>query len=848
LTKDEIRDLFSGAPQFSVQSLQGRRQAKVAFPHDLDVVVCDVSDCRRFSHEAFSSATLRRHLCAADHPHPQCIGYDIEAIELPGMLSAQGLEPGTIGLEYFLELPQSDSLQDEGEDSTDQALAETARNQELMEIAPEKLGIKPINPNLLYDRLRELGQVYQKYNDSEGKTTILDLQSPSELYALLFGGFLMPPRFDGSTGDPTGLKVQVETLLKILRLKGIWHNFSMVEWRIRLGQLLWNQDVTDQEENEQPETGPSDRDVVLLQILLACELLLRLDAIAGLELEEVTKKVHLTHAEVVNFKNLKTRKTDWDLVLARRFLENVEIVEAPKTATPKKRSLLASLIGTRSEESLVEASHFLRPRHQEKQVSGLLHFAELIGWTNLDAITADLSVKVQLTHSQPPNNSQPSTQPHSLYGTPLDSPLLTPNYKQHANGYFDVPSWRPNISRSSTQRSIQLQPSTNPRWSGSATHSSGIGGWLSRTWLTGMILPGEAISHFLISTLLENDHMAIAALGETANLYGGFVLGERSWWSKSCITGRVLATMEGAQECMGWISVACIPEGHGDGWIDVPTGVMPNWNPKPRLYSAEEVAADSSVTGSGSPADIRGTDFVLPRDNDSYSAGWSVHLSAFTLEESGPANASLLSDGESGRHHTASCSASSPETPLLHFAVLKTAEAADIQPATHILHSQNVTIPLVYDVYFIAAWPCTPVTRIRHLQLMHVHQDDVVRVSVHPLHVSHPFRVVNAAELVADPPHIDTAAKDVLVVDARARDADSASNSSYTATNGNGSGRGGSVNSGRTRGGAKDAELLARAWCAERGLHAVIGRAGRTCIACCVREARALGVRVVIRI
>jgi hypothetical protein len=45
-----------------------------------------------------------------------------------------------------------------------------------------------------------------------------------------------------------------------------------------------------------------------------------------------------------------------------------------------------------------------------------------------------------------------------------------------------------------------------------------------------------------------------------------------------------------------------------------------------------------------------------------------------------------------------------------------------------------------------------------------------------------------------------------------------------------------------------DMQLLARAWCAEKGYHAIIGRAGWTCIACCVREARGLGVNVVIRV
>ncbi len=47
---------------------------------------------------------------------------------------------------------------------------------------------------------------------------------------------------------------------------------------------------------------------------------------------------------------------------------------------------------------------------------------------------------------------------------------------------------------------------------------------------------------------------------------------------------------------------------------------------------------------------------------------------------------------------------------------------------------------------------------------------------------------------------------------------------------------------------SSDLELLARAWCAEKGFHAVVGRVERTCLACCVREARGLGINTVIRV
>jgi len=45
-----------------------------------------------------------------------------------------------------------------------------------------------------------------------------------------------------------------------------------------------------------------------------------------------------------------------------------------------------------------------------------------------------------------------------------------------------------------------------------------------------------------------------------------------------------------------------------------------------------------------------------------------------------------------------------------------------------------------------------------------------------------------------------------------------------------------------------DLEVLARAVCAERGWNALVSRRGRGCLACAVREAGALGWRVILRV
>jgi hypothetical protein len=111
-------------------------------------------------------------------------------------------------------------------------------------------------------------------------------------------------------------------------------------------------------------------------------------------------------------------------------------------------------------------------------------------------------------------------------------------------------------------------------------------------------------------------------------------------------------------------------------------------------------------------------------------------------------------------------------------------------------------------------------------------------MDVHPLHSSYKYQIVQMAEvldpnfdipfdmhsrkLTPTPAGVDRQDSDtlhdkttVLVIDTRA---------------------------------SKDLQLLARAWCAEKGFHAIIGRTGRSCISCCVREARALGMNIVIRV
>jgi hypothetical protein len=344
-------------------------------------------------------------------------------------------------------------------------------------------------------------------------------------------------------------------LVDVLGAKDVWVDFSLVEWRIRLGQILWGPPVESESEddivinNEAVHQPGSQRYWLLLQILLSCELLLRLDAVAmnadhGLEEPKP--------AEIARFDKLATVPVRWSIILARYWLENIEIVKASPDISENKppvassgwmSTLTGALTGAANSADVAEAAETIESvqfqgRHQTRQLSGLVHFARKLKWPNLEALEAKVS-------------SNGITLSNSAYSTPASG---TPLSSYRTNSYFGNP--RPGIKRV-LSRSPTICAVIHPA------------GWLSNSYISGLILPGEGLSHFLISTLLENDNAAIATIGGQANLYGGFAYSGRSFWSTACIVGRVLAAGKGATECIGWVSSEVLPHGIGETWVDI---------------------------------------------------------------------------------------------------------------------------------------------------------------------------------------------------------------------------------------------------------------------------------------
>jgi hypothetical protein len=897
LSKEYINSLFAGAPSFSVTSSGGRPTPRATYPRNSEPG--DVSDSLQPTQPAFLAATL--HEIAPKEKNTETSnpyhGYEADVFEVPGWPGAHGIEKGSIGFAHFLELPHSDSLVtgDSLQSSTNHDSMEAARNRDMMQTNPERIGIRFVDMNLVYDRLIEFQDLYDAFRETPEKMTILNNQSPGDLYANLFSKFLTPPGYDGSTLDPTGLQVQILALLRILSLKGVWYDFSLVEWRIRLGQILFS-DPLDPMVDRDLQSLWTERDKLMLQITLACELLLRLDAVVRMDARDPQSQPRIHTEELDAFLELKSRKTDWDLVLARRFLENILVVKGndaggTSTPVPESRGLFSMLGGSTpggTPRELPKSDIILLPQHQARQLSALVHFGEAINWPNMDSILKEMATKLSI-HDNAEKPSQPSspsgwsfnpTTPSSIsiYGTPLQ----TPRSANHLlDGYFGQIK-QPVISRNNS-RSLRIplsntlvSPDTTP---GSA--STNIGGWLSRSFLTGLILPGEAISHFLMSTLLENDKLAMTALGDSANLYGGFIYAGRTWWSKSSVVGRVLACMEGSTESMGWISLTKLPDGLTNGWHEIQSQQLPFEHPL-RLTSDDDLVAQASAI---IPDDIHGPikpeELTLPSDKETVP----TPTVKFTQWDLTPLNPDLIDDDDQD--------GPGPSTESDLFTPSLTFEEAN-QVTNHVL-------TLTYDVQFIASMPCTPPRSTSTRSLQHVSKrsirstlshtsskrsssiplsrrnslgyepllshppeateitprpihsatpEDEPTITVlktkpvtsHPLHVSYKYSIVPATSILSPKFRLpftmyasslparssstllkDTKAehgtvdnrKNVLVIDARD---------------------------------STDLELLARAWCAEKGLHAIIGRVGRTCLACCIREARGVGVNIVIRV
>lgn len=856
----------------------------MAFPWNTDLEIRDLSDHIQISDEAWGCVTAWPHITVQVSRNPQDLKEHHEkrrahflprCRERPNMLSMQGIERGTMGYAGALEMGVADALEipNEHVDGGPEVISEHRRK-----FLNGKDGLRPITDATLIDRLMAVSEVYHEDPLKHRRPTV-------QLYTELFTQILFPPSRVTDSDDPYSLQVQIEALIEVLASPMVWVDFTLVEWRIRLGQILWGASTdpeTDDEiaiNNEVIHEPGTQKYWLLLQILLSCELLVRLDAIS-MNIDHGIEPAK--QSEINRFDKSATTSVRWSLLLARAWLENIRLEKPDPESIPetKPAGWLATLTGTAHSEVATKdglAGLRFHGRHQARQLSGLLHFASKMKWPGLDDLTAKVSsngIKIA----------------DSIQGTPMGTPLSMSTNR--SSSYFA--SRRPGVRRGlSMHKNISA-----------VIHPAG---WLSNSYISGLILPGEGLSHFLISTLLEHDTSAVSRLGEEANLYGGFIYSEKSFWSTASIVGKVLAARKGAAECMGWVSSDVVPRNVSEGWIDIDIdteiqdgksnyrnlialthkSIDPDKKgPKPRLWQKASIERDGNVIGGADISSVLPGDFVLPSD-ESIQEPMSVRLESLDLF----ALVDSVHDTPTEEQQT------TPFTEASDVPTIRTYSAAMrfmVEIAGQ--EKKEINLSLSHDVHFVTAYPCVssphteilkspttpsfqavdqtsssppatspPLPKGKPFSLVPLYNRKTNNNPPgHPLHKAFTYTKIPLSSLLTTSPstpfssllsppttpstsifhsHSSTHTTSspipkVLVIDCTDTTMDATTfpqrpmPSPHT----------------KKRAFGSDMEVLVRAICAERGWNALVCRRGRGCLACAVREAGALGWSVVIRV
>ncbi|EXJ86522.1 hypothetical protein A1O3_03473 [Capronia epimyces CBS 606.96] len=824
LSKADIHHLFSGAPQFTLEKGQrGRYFPQAFFPWDTELEIADLQDRRYLRHESFALSTLHAHLPIPDEvnwkpgmaPPVKKEGVDaskqpmfeLGIFERPNMLGMDGREPGTVGLRYFLERPVADGIQDDkvkehGKDvdidlplpgmATFEAFKSLAigkdnddMNAKVGKHAPEQdrarlvhggphawktVGVRNISMNDLAARLEQICRWRDEMAKSGWKSTVLDSMQTEELHNHLFNEVLYPPRKLNSDAKhlKSGLKVQIEALVKVLTTPGAWLDLSVPEARLRFGKILHRRTTRHDHSTGTMWIDP-ERKWLLIQLLLAVELVIRLDAALRLGIALHSDDFELSSDEIHHFNKLRNLKVDWDLVAARRFLilcyvKKVEkrspslspqVTQLSKVSSPERHGgflgglrHVLSLDEDKSETTLDDCDLAILPRQPRLMLDGLIRFAHNIGWPRW------VEVQQRLEQKLSPDN------PEEREKFLLD--LMSCTDAEHITG--PQPG---QIIPPLGKFCVNLHPAT----------SSTIGGWLSHTWLSGLILPGKSSCDLLMAMLLENDTdpSTLRDLG-TRGLplwSAGFILNGSSWWTKSSIVGRVMAPLRGSKEGMGWIHLPnCVPlseatsEPVPNRWIKIKTWPVPTSRPRPRIFDGDKIASESSPLGYGK-GNIMGAEFSMVTDHtlDNETVP-EVKVSEIKLHLS-----------------TTNDTQSSPDHPLAAWAQFHLKIIDPRSPDRPI--SKQVRYGLDRAVYFVNAYPC----RLPHghatfksatsdaghehheHQHQHPHHRPAEHIPAHPLHKTYKFVTKTLMDLIdnhVDPPASGAAGqKEVWVVDAR---------------------------------------------------------------------------------
>ncbi|OQU99676.1 hypothetical protein CLAIMM_05277 [Cladophialophora immunda] len=936
LTKEDVEHLFSGAPQFVLEKgRRGRFFPQSFFPWNNDLEISDLQDRRYIKHESFALATLHAHLPIPDEVNwkPGMAApvkkqglelgkrpmFELGIFERPNMLGIEGREPGTVGMRYFLERPVADGMTDEkikehGKDvEIDLAIANAPAMEAFKMLALSKdneelnakigkhapaqertrlikegphawksVGVRDISMEVLAERMDQIGDLRDQVLNAGWRVTVLNHIDAADLYAHLFNELLYPPHRVPSEAKhgKTSLKIQIEALVKVLTTPGAWLDLSVPESRLRFGKILHSRTTRRDHDTGLLVIDP-ERKWLLIQLLLAVELVIRLDAALRLGVALHADHFEISSEEIHHFNKLRNLKVDWDLVAARRFLflSYVKRIERRDSTPVSPVHTLERPLTLRQRSSIEhQLSREQRPAHLRQKSSADHHhglFGELRHKMGLDRSESESHVvldpcDVAIMARQPAvmvdglfrfatNIGWPRSE--QLHDS-LKHKLCTASVEEREKLLMDAivcPD-----DNTATTNAVNLTPSLQSfNVDLHAATPTTVGGWLSHCWLSGLILPGTSICDILMSTLLENDPnpQTLRDLGSASlSLRGsGFILDGSSWWSKSCIVGRVMAPMRGAKESMGWIHTPNFVPVHentreplSNRWLKIKSFPVPTDRDRPRIFDGDRLAEDSTPLGKGKGG-IMGTEFSMVTDHVLDDASTpevtikdiKVHLSSSDV------------------------TLASAEHPLSAWAQFDLILAPPTRPPSP-FHPSSADVPAIETtplqirygldraVYFVTSHPCRlphghatfkAGSLDAHYEQQHPkHVKGVAEhIPAHPLHKTYRYVTKTLAELLPDV--------------ASRRDTHAVCDRGRRSSRSRRRRAGGPVTSPKVHldylqhylHGSTDPQLwkkdiLVRAWCAEKGRNAIVARAGRTCLSCAIREAKALEISVIIRV
>lgn len=283
-----------------------------------------------------------------------------------------------------------------------------------------------------------------------------------------------------------------------------------------------------------------------------------------------------------------------------------------------------------------------------------------------------------------------------------------------------------------------------------------------------------------------------------------------------------------------------------------------------RLWQKAAIEHDGNVIGGADASSVLPGDFLVPSDE---SIQEPLTVSFASLDLFSDDDSSEPTPGEDSStmqtEHTETTQSIQTYSGMMRFFVKVDGE-----------EKKEINVAITHDVQFVTAHPCIPPPPSEVLKSPTsptFHHSPKPNPSLapkispcHPLHKGFTWTTISLSTLMATPSSMPLALL-LSTSSSRPKTADTISSSHTTSSNipkalvvdctdmsmsgfPSRPGPATGAEEGRGKRYGSDLEVLARALCAERGWNVLISRRGRCCVSCAIREAAALGWRVILRV